>query len=165
MKKEDLKALPALTLPYASLRLEEDEQGNLKVFDPLRNKLVALTPEEFVRQNFIEWLSSELGYPKSHIANEVKVLLNGMPKRSDTIVYGHDGSPLLIIEYKAPTVEITQDTFDQIVRYNMELKARYLVVSNGLNHYCCKIDYSTRSYNFIRKIPPYLEAIGMPGVN
>ena len=137
------------------------EDGIVKVYDPLRHKYVALTPEEFVRQHFTAFLSDNLGYPRTLMANEVKVELNGMSKRCDTLVYSpSDGAPLMIVEYKAPDVEICQDTFDQIVRYNMILKARFLVVSNGLRHYCCAIDYRTGTYNFIPQVPSYASLLG-----
>ncbi|MCH5217181.1 MAG: type I restriction enzyme HsdR N-terminal domain-containing protein [Muribaculaceae bacterium] len=165
MKDVDLRAIPPLSLPYAQLRFAKDEEGNLKVFDDLRKKFVVLTPEEFVRQNFTAWLRQDYGYPASLMANEVEINLNNTRKRCDTIVYGPDCKPLMILEYKAPDVEITQGTFDQIVRYNRELKARYLVVSNGLRHYCCIVDYNNDSYNFIPKIPNFQEAKGLPGVN
>ena len=165
MTEKDLQNFPPLAVPLASLRIAKEEDGSLMVFDILRKKMVALTPEEFVRQNFIHWLISHRGYPSSHMANEVEIKLNDTRKRCDTVIYGHDLNPLMIIEYKAPDVEITQATFDQIVRYNMMLKAKYLVVSNGKNHYCCKIDYLHNSYNFVRLIPEYRDAIGMPGIN
>ena len=165
MREEELKALPSLSIPYAALKLAKDEKGNLKVFDPLRKKYVALTPEEFVRQNFVEWLTKGLGYPASLMANEVEIKLNDTRKRCDTVVFDNFCNPLMIVEYKAPDVEITQSTFDQIVRYNMELKAKYLVISNGLRNYCCVIDYNKKSYNFIPRLPEFREAAGMPSVN
>lgn len=144
----------ALNLPKIELRTTLDGEI-VKVFDPLRRKYVALTPEEFVRQHFAAWLQSDLGYPSSMMANEVKVELNGTSKRCDTVVYGPDGKPWMIVEYKAPDIKISQGVFDQIVRYNMELKARYLVVSNGIDHFCCVMDYDSDSYNFIPRIPGY----------
>lgn len=165
MKEEDLKKLTALSLPYADLKITKDADGELKIYDALRKKYVALTPEEFVRQNFVEWLIKKHDYPASHMANEVEIKLNEQRKRCDTIVYGRDCQPLLIVEYKAPNVEISQNTFDQIVRYNRELKAKYLIVTNGINHYCCRIDYLNDTYHFIRLIPTYNEAAGLPGVN
>lgn len=165
MKTEDLKSFPPLSIPYAHLRLAKDEEGNLKVYDELRKKFVSLTPEEFVRQNFIGWLHNHLKYPLSLMANEVGIKLNNTTKRCDTIVFDRTGQPVMIVEYKAPDVEISQSTFDQIVRYNMELKARYLVVFNGLRKYCCRIDYNTHTYNFIKHIPDYNEIAGMPGIN
>lgn len=165
MKIENLKALPSLSIPYAELKLSQDAEGNLKVFDWLRKKNVNLTPEEFVRQNFTHWLADSHGYPASLMANEISLRLNDTVKRCDTVVYSRELQPLVIVEYKAPTVEITQDTFDQIVKYNMELKARYLIVTNGVRSFCCKIDYQNNTYNFIRLIPTYEEAVGLPGVN
>lgn len=165
MKEEDLRKLPSLSIPYADLRLAKDSEGNLNVYDKLRKKFVRLTPEEFVRQNFISYLTDALGFPASLIANEMTIKLNNTSKRCDSVVFDRAGEPLMIVEYKAPDVEISQATFDQIVRYNMELKARYLVVFNGVSQYCCRIDYTNGSYNFIRKIPTYNEAAGMPGVN
>ncbi|MBD5271917.1 MAG: type I restriction enzyme HsdR N-terminal domain-containing protein [Bacteroides sp.] len=153
MYKEN-KKYPALNLPPVELRTKEDD-GLLKVFDPLREKYVALTPEEYVRQHFTSWLRNNLHFPASLMANEIGIDLNGMKKRCDTVVFNPDGSPLIIVEYKAPEVQITQNVFDQIVRYNMTLKAKYLIVSNGLNHYCCVINYRTGSYNFIPAIPDY----------
>ena len=165
MKEIDLRSLPSLSLPYADLRIAKDSNGNLKVFDILRKKFVALTPEEFVRQNFIHWLVGTKNYPQSLIANEVEIKLNDTKKRSDTVVYDRQCRPVMIIEYKAPDIEITQDTFDQIVRYNMELQARYLVVSNGRNHYCCVVEAKAGTYNFVKVIPEYNDMVGMPGVN
>lgn len=127
----------------------------LKVYDILRKKDVALTPEEYVRQHFIMWLISHKHYPPSLMANEIGINLNGSLKRCDSVVFNPDGSPLMIIEYKAPTVMVSQSVFDQIVRYNMTLHAKYLIVSNGLRHYCCVIDYASGTYHFIPEIPDY----------
>lgn len=165
MTEKELMAMPPLTFPCHQLTLARGDKDQLKVFDPLREKFVLLTPEEYVRQNFVRWMIDALGYPKSHLANEVEIKLNSTKKRCDTVAYGRYCEPLIIVEYKAPSVDITQDTFDQIVRYNRELKARYLVVTNGLRVYCCIIDYDRDSYNFIRLVPHYNDAAGMPGVN
>lgn len=145
-----------LNIPPTPMQFKEVD-GILKVYDPLRLKYVAFTPEEYVRQQFTAWMKNELHYPASIMANEIGVDINGMKKRCDTVIFNPDGSPLVIVEYKAPDVRISQDTFDQIVRYNMTLRARYLIVSNGLNHYCCVIDYASGSYNFIPAIPDYRE--------
>ena len=147
---------PPLNLPPFDLktRLEGDI---LKVHDALRGKYVALTPEEYVRQHFVNFLVNYLHYPATVIANEIGIELNGTRKRCDTVVFGSDSSPLVIVEYKAPGVEITQSVFDQIVRYNMRLRARYLVVSNGLRHYCCRVDYDSDTYHFLPRIPDYAD--------
>ncbi|MDE6026854.1 MAG: type I restriction enzyme HsdR N-terminal domain-containing protein [Muribaculaceae bacterium] len=152
--EKDNKKYPPLHLPNIDMRLKE-ENGILKVFDPLREKFVAFTPEENVRQHFTAWLRNDRHFPASIMANEIGIELNGMKKRCDTVVFNPDGSPLIIVEYKAPDVPVTQNVFDQIVRYNMTLKAKYLIVSNGLNHYCCVIDYIRGTYNFIPVIPDY----------
>ncbi len=146
---------PRLNLPSIPLRLK-DEEGIVKVFDPLRDKYVALTPEEFVRQHFTAWLRDARHYPASLMANEIGIEVNGTRKRCDTVVFGNDGKPMVIVEYKAPDVTVNQAVFDQIVRYNMTLHADYLVVSNGINHYCCVMDYESGTYHFIPEIPDYL---------
>ncbi|MDE7401983.1 MAG: type I restriction enzyme HsdR N-terminal domain-containing protein [Muribaculaceae bacterium] len=154
-----MKTRTPLNLPPAPLRLREDDDGYTRVFDPLRKKWIVLTPEEWVRQHFTSWLRSEFGYPASLMANEKGVTVNGTKKRCDTVIFRNDGTPLVIVEYKAPDVSVTQAVFDQIVRYNMELHADYLIVSNGLNHYCCEIDYNNGGYRFFDKIPAYQELI------
>lgn len=145
---------PPLHLPPVNLRIRE-EDGETKAFDPLRGKWVVLTPEEWVRQHFASWLQSELNYPASLMANEIGIEVNGTRRRCDTVVFNRDGKPHIIVEYKAPDIKITQNVFDQVVRYNMTLRATYLVVSNGLTHYCCRIDYSANTYHFIPRIPDY----------
>jgi len=149
------RIFPELRLPAVHLRTMTDEEGTLKVFDPLRQKYVVLTPEEYVRQHFVSWLHEAHNYPIGVIANEVGIMVNGRKRRCDTVVFGRDGNPLVIVEYKQPEVSITQEVFDQIVRYNMALHASYLIVSNGMNHYCCKIDYINDTYHFIPVIPKY----------
>lgn len=125
------------------------------ILDVIRRQYVALTPEEWVRQHFVHFLIEHKGYPQSLMGNEVQLKLNGMSRRCDTVVYDRSLHPRVIIEYKAPTVNITQKVFDQICRYNMVLQVDYLIVSNGLAHYCCKVDYPTRSYSFLQDIPAY----------
>lgn len=125
------------------------------IFDPLRRKYVSLSPEEWVRQHFINYLLTEKKYPEGLLANEVQIKLNATTKRCDTIVYDSYLSPLMIIEYKAPSVPITKNVFDQIVRYNMVLRVRYLIVSNGINHYCCKVDYEKQEIIYMETIPEY----------
>lgn len=132
------------------------KDGKPSVFDKLRKRYVALTPEEWVRQHFVNYLISEKQYPENLIANEIGIKLNNTRKRCDTVVFDCLLQPLVIVEYKAPSVEITRTVFDQIVRYNMVLKANYLIVSNGLRHFCCKIDYDNSSYDFLEDIPDYV---------
>jgi type I site-specific restriction-modification system R (restriction) subunit len=118
---------------------------------------VTLTSEEWVRQHFINYLITEKGYPQALIANEIQINLNNQKRRCDSIVYDKTISPLVIVEYKSPDVEITQAVFDQIVRYNIVLKVKYLIVSNGLSHYCCRMDYSTQTFDYLADIPTYTE--------
>ncbi|MBD5357121.1 MAG: type I restriction enzyme HsdR N-terminal domain-containing protein [Bacteroides sp.] len=145
-----------LNLPSFDVKIRRGD-NILKIFDSLRKKYIDLTPEEFVRQHFVNWLIYHLHYPLSLMANEIGIDLNGTKRRCDTVVFNSDGTPLIIIEYKAPNIKITQKVFDQIVRYNMVLHARYLIVSNGIQHFCCMIDYLNNTYNFIPRIPCYKE--------
>ena len=151
--------MQALNLPPAPLQTRRNGQ-RLEVFDPLRRRFVRLTPEEWVRQHFVVYLQTDFGIPPQVIANEVSLRLNGTQKRCDTVVYGPHAEPLMIVEYKAPEVEITQRTFDQICRYNMQLHVRWLVVSNGMQHYCCFIDYDRATYHFQPQLPSYAQLLG-----
>ncbi|WP_024993991.1 type I restriction enzyme HsdR N-terminal domain-containing protein [Phocaeicola paurosaccharolyticus] len=144
----------SLNLPSYEPKISIKE-GKRFIFDILRKKYIALTPEEWVRQNFVQYLINFKGFPKGLLANEVKISLNNTIKRCDTVLYSRDMSAKLIVEYKAPHIEITQAVFDQITRYNMVLKVEYLIISNGMNHYCCKIDYTNNSYTFLKDIPSY----------
>jgi predicted type IV restriction endonuclease len=127
----------------------------LEIFDPLRRKYVSLTPEEWVRQHFVHYLISEKGYPASLMANETMIRLNSLTKRCDTVVYDNSLRPVVICEFKKPDIEITQQVFDQVVRYNIVLKVKYLIVSNGMSHYCCKMNYEDMSFDYLQEIPEY----------
>lgn len=144
----------SLNLPTFAAKVKEKD-GKHIIFDPVRRKFVALTPEEWVRQHFVNYLITDKGYPKELLANEVPLKLNGTSKRCDTVAYNRFLTPLMIIEYKAPHIEITSSVFDQIVRYNMVLHVRYLAVSNGISHFCCKINYENLTYSFLEGIPEY----------
>ncbi|MBQ8501007.1 MAG: type I restriction enzyme HsdR N-terminal domain-containing protein [Bacteroides sp.] len=146
----------SLNLPPYAAKISSHE-GKSTIFDPLRRRYVALTPEEWVRQHFVHFLLSQKGYPPTLMANEVQIQLNNTRKRCDTVLYRRDLTPRMIIEYKAPDVAITQKVFDQITRYNMALHADYLIVSNGLEHYCCYMSYKSYSYTFLQDIPHYTE--------
>ena len=146
-----------LNLPTYQFNIQLNAKGNRVIFDLLRNKFVALTPEEWVRQHFVRFLIEEKHFPRGLMGNEISLIQNGIKRRCDTLVYNRNGSPLVIVEYKAPDVEISQRTFEQIVRYNMVLKALYLIVSNGITHYCCKIDYNNNNFLFLEQIPDYNE--------
>jgi hypothetical protein len=143
-----------LNIPSYPIKLAVRNGKNV-IFDVLRRRFVALTPEEWVRQHFVHFLIERKNYPQSLMANEISLSLNGMAKRCDTVLYNRDLTAKMIIEYKAPTIEISQKVFTQISYYNLVLKVDYLIVSNGLNHYCCKMDYVNQSYTFLAEIPDY----------
>lgn len=145
-----------LNLPFYPAKIQKRNGKNV-IFDPIRKKYVALTPEEWVRQHFVHFLTKTKGYPEGLLANEIQLDLNGSKKRCDTVLFNKDLSAKMIIEYKAPNIEITQAVFDQITRYNMVLKVEYLIVSNGLKHYGCRIDYQHMKYTFLPDIPAYTE--------
>ena len=147
-----------LNLPEYSFRIRTENEKE-SVFDELRKKFVRLTPEEWVRQNFIRFLIADKNYPASLMAVEAGININNNLLRADLIVFGKNGQPVIAVEFKAPSVKISQDTFNQIVRYNMKLKVDYLMVSNGLSHFCCKIDYSTNDYQFLQEIPDFNDLI------
>ncbi len=139
--------------PYPTKIQAKDEK--LQIFDFLRRKYVALTPEEWVRQHFTHFLVDHKGYPQGLMTNEVELHCGEKRLRCDTLLYNKEMRPLIIIEYKAPTIKIQQKTFDQITVYNLLLKVDYLIVSNGLQHYCCKMDYVHQTYEYLREIPDY----------
>ncbi|GAB2693326.1 type I restriction enzyme HsdR N-terminal domain-containing protein [Mucilaginibacter koreensis] len=146
--------LQPLNLPPHPFRLTEHE-GRLYIFDELRKKELLLTPEEWVRQHFIQFLIKEKGYPKGLIKVEGGLKLNHMPRRTDIVVYNRQGEKILLVECKAPEVNITQAVFDQIARYNMVHRVPLLSVSNGLQHYFCTVNITEKSYRFIEGLPPY----------
>lgn len=149
-----------LRLPPVRLQLRRLPDGAVQVFDPLRRRWVAYTPEERVRQHFVAFLAGALHYPPGRMANEVSLSHNGRPRRCDTVIYDASAHPVAIIEYKAPSVAITANVFDQILRYNMVLGTRWIIVSNGIDHYCCKADPSEPSgYRFHHDIPSYIELL------
>lgn len=150
-----------LNLPEIAAEYRLGEDGVRRIYDRLRRKYVALTPEEWVRQNFVGYLIDGLGYNASLMANEAGLVQNGIRRRCDTVVFDRHGSPLVIVEYKSPAVSVTQRVFDQIVRYNSVLKAPVLIVSNGLSHYCCRVDIAGGSYEFLRGIPSWEQLQGI----
>lgn len=146
-----------LNLPDFDIKITRDDDGGVKVYDRLRGKAVALTPEEYVRQHFVNYLINAKGYRQSLMANEVNLRLNGTARRCDTLVYTRELRPLVVVEYKAPDVVISQKTFDQIARYNSVIRAPWLIVSNGISHYCCRYMTETGEYRFMRDIPTWEE--------
>ncbi|MDB4903784.1 MAG: hypothetical protein JWQ63_3065 [Mucilaginibacter sp.] len=132
-----------------------DQNGQLILFDMIRKKNIVITPEEWVRQHFVQYLINQKHYPKTLIRLEGGHKLNGMAKRSDIVVYNSAGEKVLLVECKAPSVPIDQKTFDQVARYNMVHKVNLMAVSNGLDHYYCRIDFENQGYQFIEELPDY----------
>lgn len=143
-----------LNFPRYNFRFKSNENKPL-IFDEIRKKFIVLTPEEWVRQHVIQWLIVDKKYSKSYINVEKQLQLNNTVKRYDIVVYNKDGSIHLLIECKAPSVEITQQTFDQIARYNFILNASLLMVTNGINHYYCTVDFKNERYSFLEELPNF----------
>lgn len=143
-----------INLPPYEIKLREQD-GQRQIFDFLRRRYVALTPEEWVRQHFVHFLIEHKGYPKGLLTNEVELRIGEKKLRCDSLLYNKELQPQMIIEYKAPHIELTQRVFDQITAYNFLLHVDYLIISNGLQHYCCRMDYEKREYSFLRNIPDY----------
>ena len=143
-----------LNLPEYNFRIKKKDE-KLFIFDSQRKRYVSLTPEEWVRQHFIRFLIEEKGYPAAYLALEEELSMNGMKKRCDAILYNEYALPIMIIELKAPSVIITQTTFDQVAVYNSKLKVGYFMISNGIEHYCCKVDTENSRYEFFPEIPSF----------
>ena len=150
--------MQTLNLPNYPIKISKIK-GKQFIFDIVRKKNVALTPEEWVRQHFVNYLIIEKKYPIERIANEVTISLNCMSRRCDTVVYNDYLDPVAIVEYKASSVPVTQDVFEQIARYNSCLRVGFLIVTNGLDHYCCRMDYKGMTYAYLREIPAYEEIV------
>jgi hypothetical protein len=144
----------SLNLPTYEIKISGTPERPT-ILDILRRKYVALTPEEWVRQHFVHFLIEQKGYPATLLANEVKLKVGNKDLRADSVLYDRDLRPRIIIEYKAPTIPITQRVFDQITVYNLLLKVDYLIVSNGMQHFCCKMDYDNQKYIYLQDIPDY----------
>ena len=143
-----------LNFPQYSFRFKNNE-NKLSIFDDIRKKFVILQPEEWVRQHCVHFLLNDKNYPKSYVNVEKQLTINQLTKRYDIVVFNTDGSIHLVVECKAPTVSINQSAFDQIARYNLTLNATYLMVSNGINHYYCQMDYEHKRYQFLEDLPSY----------
>ena len=143
-----------LNFPSYSFRFKNN-QNKIAVFDELRKKFVILTPEEWVRQHCVRFLESEKNYPLSLINVEKQLKIASLIKRYDIVVFEPEGDIQIIVECKAPSVKITQETFDQIARYNLSIQAKYLMVTNGIQHYFCQMDYENENYIFLKELPEY----------
>jgi hypothetical protein len=144
-----------LNLPAYEFNIKKDANDNLYIFDAIRRKNILLTPEEWVRQHMIRFLIKEKDFPASLISIESGVKVNQLSRRYDALVYNREGEPILLLECKAQTVKIKQDSFDQVLAYNRTIKANYILVTNGMNHYCCKINPETKKFDFLEDIPKY----------
>ena len=145
---------PKLNLPHVFLKTKL-VKGNMQVFDVVRKKYFKLTSEEWVRQHFIHYLNSDKNYPFGLMGVERLVKYNNLRTRADIVLYNTSGKPNMIVECKSSNMKITQDVFDQIARYNFKLRVRYLVVTNGMQHFCCKMDYERKEMIFLQSIPSF----------
>ena len=143
-----------LNLPAYPFKIKQDASVTY-IFDELRKKYLVLTPEEWVRQHIVQFIIKEKGYPKSLIKLEGGLKLNSLKKRTDIVVFNSSGEKILLVECKAPSVKITQKTFDQLARYNIIHKVPLLFVSNGMQHYVCKIDVLGQNYQFVENLPQF----------
>ena len=143
-----------LNLPRFKFKVKEADKGR-EIWDEFRRKYVVLTPEEWVRQHFLKFLNIQLGYPKSLLKTEFEIKYNKLKKRPDIVAYNNEGNPLMVVECKAPEVKISNETFQQAAIYNQTLNARYLVITNGMDHFCCEKDLKTGTFQFVEKIPVY----------
>ena len=146
--------LQPLNLPPYPFKIT-DQNGQLSLFDEIRKKNIIITPEEWVRQHFVQYLINQKKYPKTLIKLEGGHKLHGMAKRTDIVVYSPEGDKILLVECKAPSVTIDQKTFDQVAHYNMVHKVKLLAVTNGLQHYYCRIDFEEQQYQFLEDLPAY----------
>jgi hypothetical protein len=145
-----------LNLPEFNFSFK-DEKGKKFIFDEIRRKFITLTPEEWVRQNFVKYLINNKNYPASLIALEVPLVINETDQRSDIVAYNKNGRIVVLVECKSPEISLTQKVFDQAAGYNLKLNAKILIITNGIAHYCCKPDYSVRRWIFLDDIPDYKE--------
>ena len=143
-----------LNFPNYTFRFKNSE-NKVSIFDEIRKKFIILTPEEWVRQNVVQYLLQEKKYSKSYINVEKLIKVNDLNKRYDIIVYQSNGEIFLLVECKSPEVKITQETFNQIARYNLTLNSKYLMVTNGVNHYFCEMDFINEKYNFLKELPEF----------
>ena len=144
-----------LNFPIYNFRFKNSE-NKVSIFDEIRKKFIILTPEEWVRQHVVRFLLEEKKYPKSLINVEKVLIVNGLRKRYDIVVFNPDGSIFVLVECKAPEIKTAQATFDQIARYNLALKAQFLMVTNGHNHYFCQMDFENEKYDFLKELPDYV---------
>ena len=146
--------METLNLPTYSFSVKSDEDRSY-IFDPIRRKYVLLTPEEWVRQHFLQYLIQDKGFPASLVAVEKEFSFNRMKKRTDILAHNRQGEPVLLVECKSPNVPVTREVFNQIGLYNLAYKVPWLVVTNGMKHYCCRFNEGEGKYLFIDHIPEW----------
>ncbi|MFI8604303.1 type I restriction enzyme HsdR N-terminal domain-containing protein [Cellulophaga baltica] len=146
--------MQVLNFPAYDFRFKNSE-NKVYIFDVVRKKFVVLQPEEWVRQHIVHYIITEKKYPLSLVNVEKQLKVNGMVKRYDVVIFNSDGTIKVLVECKAPEINITQTVFDQIARYNMQLQAEYLMVTNGLSHFYCEMDFQKEKYAFLRDIPEF----------
>jgi len=144
-----------LNLPEYNFKIRTNQAGKNEIFDDFRKKFVIVTPEEWVRQNFMQYLKEVKKYPPMLMAIEKGIKVNNMQKRFDAVIHNRNGKPIMLIEFKSPDVKLTQKVMEQISRYNLSLDVNYLLISNGLSHYCCTIDKKTETFTFLDEIPDF----------
>ncbi len=144
-----------LNLPEYQFKTKVNKFGKNEIFDEFRKKYVLATPEELVRQNFIRYLKEEKNYPPALIAIEKKIKVNKLNKRFDAVVFNRNGKPILLIELKSPSVKLSQKVMEQISGYNINLNVNYLIISNGLSHYCCYVNKKTNAFKFLNEVPDF----------
>jgi type I site-specific restriction endonuclease len=156
--------LPQLNLPPFQPKIRQSDERT-EIFDLARKAWVALTPEEWVRQHFLNYLIVEKQVPSGLLAVEKQIKVNRLSKRCDVVVYSHDARPLMIVECKAPGVKISREVYEQAVRYNLSLNIRFMVLTNGLNHHCLQLDYQKNTTTAMAHIPAYAEMEKSPGLS
>jgi len=147
-----------LNLPEYKFKIRTNQTGKNEIFDNFRKKFVVITPEEWVRQNFLQYLKEVKKYPPMLMAIEKGIKVNNMQKRFDAVIHNHNGKPIMLIEFKSPNIKLSQKVMEQVSRYNLSLNVNFLIISNGLTHYCCHIDKKTGETTFFDEIPDF-EAI------
>ncbi|MGL1885964.1 MAG: type I restriction enzyme HsdR N-terminal domain-containing protein [Reichenbachiella sp.] len=143
-----------LALPTFNFKIRESN-GQQQIWDDYRKKYIVITPEEWVRQHFLRYMEEYLNYPKSLMKVEGGLEYNRMKKRPDIVAFGNSGQPLVVVECKAPEIKIDQSVFEQASVYNKIIKAKYIIATNGVNHFCCVQNHETGTSSFMDEIPAY----------
>ncbi len=155
-----------MNLPEYPLKIRKQENDRDEIYDPFRKQWVALTPEERVRQRFLTWMVVDKNYPPGLISVEKGIKVNGRLRRFDALIYNKKGDPVVLLEFKAPSVQLNNATIEQIAAYNLGIGAALLIVSNGYKHYCIKMDYLNRTFALLDDVPDYVKlSLHLPATN